>query len=638
MNVCDYAWLIVLTPLIGFLINGLFGKYFHETVIGLIGSIASLISFVISAMIFFKFTGSSPLDQFEINIFKWIAAGKINIPVAYQFDSLSLIMILVVTGVGTLIHFYSIGYMKGEKGFARYFAYLNLFIFFMLNLVLANNLLLMFLGWEGVGLCSYLLIGYYYETDYAPAAGLKAFVVNRIGDMGFLIGIFLVITNFGTLHFGDLAKIVGASPVNVSLMTVITIMFFIGATGKSAQIPLYVWLPDAMAGPTPVSALIHAATMVTSGVYMIARLNFLYTLAPATMATVAVVGGATALFAATIGIMQMDIKKVLAYSTVSQLGYMFMAMGVGAFSAGIFHLVTHAFFKALLFLGSGSIIYALHHEQDMRNMGGLWKKLPVTFFTFLMGTLAIAGTPLFSGFFSKDEILWKVYNYNFYLWCAGALAAVITSFYMFRLVYLTFSGTTRFHEHEGHHVHESPKIMTIPLVILAVLSIIAGVMGLPHLLDAFHSGNIFEHFLSRSVHDADVVIYGSTVEWKMMGISVAAALIGFLTATIIYLKNRYVPGDDSTITGIKKVIYNKYYIDELYHHTIISGTINFSKTVHKYFDVLIIDGIVNGTGKIILRIGERLRILQTGVVHDYMFSMILGVAILFVYILTYRFF
>ena len=637
MNVLDYTWLIILAPFAGFLINGLFGKYLSGRTVGLIGSFAPLISFIISSMIFIKFTGTDPHPPFEVEIFTWFAAGKIHVPAAYLFDTLSLVMIMVVTGVGTIIHFYSIGYMKGETGIARYFAYLNLFIFFMLNLVLADNLILMFLGWEGVGLCSYLLIGYYYETGYAPAAGLKAFIVNRIGDMGFLIGIFLVVANFGTVHFGELSSIVSTGPVNTALMTGITLMFFAGATGKSAQIPLYIWLPDAMAGPTPVSALIHAATMVTAGVYMITRLNFLYILAPASMAAVAVVGGATALFAATIGIMQMDIKKVLAYSTISQLGYMFMAVGVGAFSAGIFHLVTHAFFKALLFLGSGSVIYALHHEQDMRGMGGLMKKLPVTFFTFLTGTLAISGTPFFSGFFSKDEILWRVYNYNFYLWCAGLLAAAITSFYMFRLVFLTFSGKPRFHEHDNHTIHESPVIMTIPLVILAVLSVAAGALGIPHILDMFHTGNIFEHFLARSVADTAVTVYGNNTEWMITGISVAAALTGFLAAFKIYWKNRYVPGDDSTITGLKKVIYNKYYVDELYRHTIISGTISFSKTVYRYFDILIIDGLVNGTGRVILRTGERMRSMQTGVVHDYMFSMILGVTLLLMYILADKF-
>jgi len=634
----DYAFIIVLIPLAGFLVNGIFGRYFPELLTGLIGSAATLSSFILSVIIFIMFTGSNPRAPFEVEIFRWITAGKINIPVAFLFDSLSLIMILVITGVGSLIHFYSIGYMKGEKGFARYFAYLNLFIFFMLTLVLGNNLLVMFMGWEGVGLCSYLLIGYYYETDYAPAAGLKAFVVNRIGDMGFLIGIFLVMANFGTLHFGELAVKAAASPVNAALMTGITMMFFIGATGKSAQIPLYVWLPDAMAGPTPVSALIHAATMVTAGVYMIARLNFLYTLAPATMAAVAITGGATALFASTIGIMQMDIKKVLAYSTVSQLGYMFMAMGVGAFSAGIFHLVTHAFFKALLFLGSGSVILALHHEQDIRSMGGLRKQIPVTFFTFLMGTLAISGTPLFSGFFSKDEILWRVYNYNVYLWLAGLLAAAITSFYMFRLLFLTFTGNARYYRHNGHGVHESPKFMTIPLVILALLSVAAGFIGVPQILDLFHTGNIFEHFLSGTVENIKITGHGHGTELAVMGMSIFAAVAGFAAAFKIYWKNGYVPGEDHTITGIRKIVYNKYYIDELYKNTVISGTINLSRAVYTYFDMLVIDGIVNGTGRIILRAGERMRTLQTGVVHDYMFSMILGVTLLFLYILAYKFF
>lgn len=638
MDITGYSYLIVLIPLAGFIINALFGRYLHERAVGLIGSFAPMISFILAAIIFYKFTGPEPLRPFETELFRWISAGRIDVPVAYLFDSLSLVMVLVVTGVGTLIHFYSIGYMKGEKGFARYFAYLNLFIFFMLNLVLANNLLLMFLGWEGVGLCSYLLIGYYYDTDYAPQAGLKAFVVNRIGDAGFLIGIFLVITNFGTLHFGSLAGSVTGSYEGSALITAITLMFFIGATGKSAQIPLYVWLPDAMAGPTPVSALIHAATMVTSGVYMIARLNFMYTLAPVSMAVVATVGAATALFAATIGIMQMDIKKVLAYSTVSQLGYMFIGVGVGAFSAGVFHLVTHAFFKALLFLGSGSVIYALHHEQDIRNMGGLRQKLPVTYFTFLMGTLAIAGIPLFSGFFSKDEILWKAYNYSIYIWLAGVTAAAITAFYMFRLLFLTFFGESRFHDHDGHGVHESPAIMTVPLAILAFLAVFAGIIGLPHLLDIFHTGNIFEHFLSRTVEDVQGVTQGESTELLFMGISVLAAATGFAAAYIIYIGRRYVPGGDSTITGLRKIIYNKYYVDEFYGSTFIAGTVNMAKGVYRYFDVLVIDGIVNGTGRILLRAGESLRRVQTGVVHDYMLSMMLGVVLLLLYIIAYRVF
>ncbi len=638
MNFSEYAWLIVFSPFIGFLINGLVGRKFSEKTIGLIGSLASTLSFVISVLIFFQYSALSQKAPIQIDLFKWIVAGGINVSIGYQIDSLSLVMVLVVTGVGSLIHFYSIGYMHGEKGFARYFAYLNLFMFSMLNLVLGNNILLMFLGWEGVGLCSYLLIGYYYETDYAPTAGKKAFIVNRIGDFGFLIGIFLIIQNFGTLNFTELSTVVakGTSVGNDTIFW-ITLMLFVGATGKSAQIPLYVWLPDAMAGPTPVSALIHAATMVTSGVYMIARLSFLYVLAPETMAIVAFVGGATALFAATIGTQQNDIKKVLAYSTVSQLGFMFMAVGVGAFTAGIFHLVTHAFFKALLFLGSGSIIYALHHEQDMRNMGGLRKKLPVTFFTFLMGTLAIAGTPFFSGFFSKDEILWKVFNYSSLLFWMGALAAMLTSFYMFRLVFMTFFGEMRYHEHGGHHVHESPAVMTVPLIILAVLSVFGGFMGIPHVLDVFHVGNYFEHFLSSSVKDSLPIVFGTKEEWGTMSLSVIIAIIGFTIAYVIYLKKKYVPGDDSTIKGYKKVIYNKYYVDEMYERTVISGTIRISKTVYEYFDKLVIDGIVNGVGKSIRRIGEGIRGTQTGLVRDYMLTMIIGVSIMLVYVLVNKF-
>ncbi len=632
MNYAELVYLIVLFPLIGFIINGLIGHKLPEKVSGLIGSLASTFSFILTFLIFLEYTGTHKSSQ--VNLFDWVVAGKLHATIGFQVDALSLVMALVVTGVGSLIHFYSIGYMHGEKGFARYFAYLNLFMFSMLNLVLGNNLLLLFLGWEGVGLCSYLLIGYYYETGFAPDAGKKAFIVNRIGDFGFLIGIFLIIQNFGTINFAELKAAVHGSSISGDIMFWIALMLFVGATGKSAQIPLYVWLPDAMAGPTPVSALIHAATMVTSGVYMIARLNFVYVLAPDAMEIVAIVGALTAFFAATVGLQQMDIKKVLAYSTVSQLGYMFIAVGVGAFTAGVFHLMTHAFFKALLFLGSGSVIHALHHEQDMRNMGGLRSKLPVTFWTFLMGTLAIAGTPLFSGFFSKDEILWKAYNQNVFVWGLGAAAALMTSFYMFRLLFLTFFGKMRYHEHGHHKVHESPAIMTVPLAILAILSVIGGFIGIPHIIDILHIGNKFEHFLEPVVHDVTKITAGHSTEMLLMVFSISLAVIGFFGAYYIFYKKQSVPGSDNSILGFKKVLYNKYYVDEFYQQTVIQGTLGLAVGLWRFVDKMIIDGVVNGIGLFVRTLSQAGRVIQTGMVHDYMLSMIIGVSVLAIYILT----
>ncbi len=632
MNYAEFVYLIVVFPLIGFLINGLVGKRLPEKVSGWIGSLASTASFVMTLLIFIEYLQTHQNSQ--VNLFDWIVAGKIHATVGYNVDALSLVMAGVVTGVGTLIHFYSIGYMHGEDGFSRYFAYLNLFMFSMLNLVLGNNILLLFLGWEGVGLCSYLLIGYYFQTKTASDAGKKAFIVNRIGDFGFLIGIFLIVQHFGTINFSELIAAVKSQPASGDVMFWIALALFVGATGKSAQIPLFVWLPDAMAGPTPVSALIHAATMVTSGVYMIARLNFIYVLAPDAMAIVAMVGAVTAFFAATIGLKQMDIKKVLAYSTVSQLGYMFIAVGVGAFTSGVFHLMTHAFFKALLFLGSGSVINALHHEQDIRNMGGLWKKIPITFWTFLMGTLAIAGTPLFSGFFSKDEILWKAYNQNVVVWGLGAAAALMTSFYMFRLLFVTFFGKMRYHEHDGHKVHESPAYMTIPLMVLAVLSVVGGFVGIPHIIDVLHIGNQFEHFLSPVVHDVTHIHAGHSMEMLLMGLSIGLAVLGFLAAWFIFYKKESVPGADGTIQGFQKVLYNKYYVDELYHNTVVRGTIGLANGLWRFMDKAIIDGFINGVGFLAGGISRTIRVMQTGMVHDYMLSMIIGVSVLVIYILT----
>ncbi|MDH4199668.1 MAG: NADH-quinone oxidoreductase subunit L [Spirochaetia bacterium] len=622
----EYVWLITVLPLAGFIITGLLGNKFGEKFSGIMASLFSAAAFVVTAMIFREILGKDEESRkIIIKLFDWIVAGKVNAAVAYQIDPLSLVMALVVTGVGSLIHFYSIGYMHGDSGSPKYFAYLNLFMFSMLNLVLGSNLLLMFLGWEGVGLCSYLLIGYYYETKVAGDAGKKAFIVNRVGDFGFLIGIFLIIFTFGTVDFSELEKAVAGHVSGEVIIFWITLFLFIGAAGKSAQIPLYVWLPDAMAGPTPVSALIHAATMVTSGLYMLARLSFLYVKAPDVMFIICVIGALTAFFAATIGTLQNDIKKVLAYSTVSQLGYMFMGAGAGAFSAGIFHVVTHAFFKALLFLGAGSVIHALHHEQDIRKMGGLRKKLPVTHFTFLIGTLAIAGTPLFSGFFSKDEILWKVFNYNIFIWGIGAVSAIITAYYMFRLYFVTFFGETRFKEDTEHKIHESPAIMTLPLIILAVLALFGGFLGMPHTLDFFHSGNMIEEFLHKSVADHAVSRYGEGVEVSLMGVSVMLAVAGFIIAFIVFYKNNGIPEKDNQYVGAQKVIFNKYYIDEIYETAFVKSIYNFAKVLWRLIDVFIIDGVINGTARILRDIGEGLRYSETGVVHDYMIFMAGGI-------------
>src|SRR5215212_261829 len=484
----DYLWLIPITPFAGFVLNGLFGKRAGKGFVTAVALAASLGAALLGTVAAFQYNGAYPHGGRHLDlVYNWFnsggapnGAGGIGADIAFQLDPLSIVMLMVVTWIGFLIHVYSAGYMGHEEGYWRYFAYLNLFLSAMLILILGSSYLFMFVGWEGVGLCSYLLIGYYYETDYAPAAGKKAFVVNRIGDFGFLIAMFLMFAYFGSVDFARVSQIAAAGNVEQWLLTAICLLLFLGACGKSAQIPLYVWLPDAMAGPTPVSALIHAATMVTAGVYMVARSNVLYRLAPGAMMVVAIVGGLTALFAATIGLRQFDIKKVLAYSTVSQLGFMFIGVGVGAFSAGVFHLVTHAFFKACLFLGSGSVIHAMSGEQDIRNMGGLKSKIPITFWTFLIATIAIAGFPPLAGFFSKDEILASAWVTPYFpgvgkiIYILGTLAAFCTSFYMYRLVYLTFYGKFRGTHEQEHHLHESPATMTVPLIVLATLSVVAG--------------------------------------------------------------------------------------------------------------------------------------------------------------------
>ncbi|MDO8992682.1 MAG: NADH-quinone oxidoreductase subunit L, partial [Daejeonella sp.] len=461
----NLVWLVPLFPLLGFLINGLGRNTLPKAVVGFVGCLTVLASFAVSLGIFFELN-SAETKSFIIPIFDWISAGNVKIPFSFLVDPLSALMLLIVTGIGFLIHVYSTGYMHHDAGFAKFFSYLNLFIFFMLLLVLGSNYVVMFIGWEGVGLCSYLLIGFWFTNSSYASAAKKAFVMNRIGDLGFLIAVFLIFATFNSVEFSSVFPQAANMASGDSVLILITALLFIGATGKSAQIPLFTWLPDAMAGPTPVSALIHAATMVTAGIYMIARSNILFTLAPETLGVVAIIGLATLFLAAAIAVTQTDIKKVLAYSTVSQLGYMFLGLGVGAYTGAFFHVITHAFFKALLFLGAGSVIHAMSNEQDMRNMGGLKKKLPVTYLTMMIGTIAIAGLPPFSGFFSKDEILAHVYESNKIFWLIAVIGAMFTAFYMFRMMYLTFNGKFRGTSDQEHHLHESPASMTVPLIVL----------------------------------------------------------------------------------------------------------------------------------------------------------------------------
>jgi NADH-quinone oxidoreductase subunit L len=646
----DKLWLIPFFPLVGTIFNGLLGKKIkNEKVIGGIGTLAIFASFVVSCKYFFQLVGD-PVKIHEQVVTSWISVGLLQIDWGFLLDPLSALMIMTVSGVASVIHLYSIGYMHGEEGYARYFSFLNLFSFAMLMLVLGNNALVMFIGWEGVGLCSYLLIGYYFHKDSASDAGKKAFVVNRVGDFVFLLGLFTLYWALGshgvwTLNFVEIAQhghLLGTGGV----VTVITLCFFLGATGKSAQIPLYTWLPDAMEGPTPVSALIHAATMVTAGVYMIGRMNGLYAQSPDAMMVVAIVGAATAIFAATIGFAQNDIKRVLAYSTVSQLGYMFLAMGVGAFTAGIFHLMTHAFFKACLFLGSGSVIHAMHHAlhhahsnddaQDMRNMGGLRKHMPLTHITFIVSTLAIAGIPGFSGFFSKDEILWWAFSSSrghFALWLIGAVAAGMTAFYMFRLVFMTFYGKERITEKAKGHVHESPFVMTLPLIILGAGALIGGYVGVPAVLKG---ANRIEHFLApvfepsqhlHAIHPNHALGHG--VEAGLMGVSVGLAIIGIVLAYVMYMKMPDLPGKFvSSFKGLYRVVFHKWYMDEIYDALFINPTKRLGTFCWKGFDVLVIDGIVNGVAKIIHVCSFGLRLTQTGFVHNYALSMVVGVVVI----------
>jgi NADH-quinone oxidoreductase subunit L len=669
----SYLWIIPFAPLVGAIINGkMSGLWSHkengpnEKLVSFVGCFTPLISFIVAAALFFEMLGMDPSHRsYQQTLFDWVVAGPVHVKWAYWIDQLSMVMVLVVTGVGTIIHFYSIGYMRGDRGYARYFSYLNLFMFSMLTLVMGQNLPMLFIGWEGVGLCSYLLIGFWYKDLMKAAAGKKAFIVNRIGDLAFLIGMFVLFAatskvGYATLDMQIMKTMVAQHPqLFAGAATAACILLFVGACGKSAQIPLYVWLPDAMAGPTPVSALIHAATMVTAGVYMVARMGFLYELSPVAMVVVAVVGAVTAIYAASIGICQRDIKKVLAYSTVSQLGYMFIAVGVGAFSAGIFHLMTHAFFKACLFLGAGSVIHAMSGEQDMFKMGALRKVLKTTSATFIIASITIAGVPPLAGFFSKDEILWSAFNVHVgppwlgaFLWVIGFITAGITAFYVFRAVYLTFFGDSRVSEEAKHHLHESPAVMTVPLIILAAGSVVAGWIGIPEVLKG---SNVFHHFLAPVFGGAHEAAAGGDVhsvidavgthgpvaasagngshglEIGLMALSVLIGVAGISAAYVLYVKKPGVPGRiASRVRGLYTLVFNKYYVDEVYEYTLVRPGYALSERIFfRVVDMGIIEGIVNGLGITARLVGAAVRLLQSGVVRTYALFMLLG----FLYIL-----
>ena len=707
IQVLDYIWLIPVFPLLGFIIIGLLGRPFFkgktELVPAVIGCTSIFLSFVMSVLCVLALR-EVPADAdgarvFIKEVFMWIEMGAFQVPFLFQLDALSAVMILVVSGVGFLIHVYSHGYIHGDESQYRFFAYMNLFTGAMFILVLGGNFLLMFIGWEGVGLCSYLLIGFWFEKDSAADAGKKAFVVNRIGDFGFALGMMLIFVTFGSLNY---TTVFAAAPHTLeaggAIVTMITMFLFVGAIGKSAQIPLYVWLPDAMEGPTPTSALIHAATMVTSGVYMVSRCNVLFSMAPASLILVGGVGAATALFSATIGMAQYDIKKVLAYSTVSQLGYMLLACGVASYAAGIFHLMTHAFFKALLFMGAGSVIHGMSGDQDMRNMGGLRKYMKHTWWTFMLAYLAICGIPPFAGFFSKDEILWKTFTYNSpilgpmwgkFLWAIGAVTAVMTAFYMTRLVCLTFYGESRVSEEAEHHLHESPKSMIYPLMVLAILCLVGGWIGIPA---ALGGSNHFHHFLAPIV-DTDALHGGAEVhavatsglayaaetavehagghgapaehhsrgfELFMVAVSIVLALVGIGAGRYMYIKNTKIPLlIQFKLPRLHKTLLNKWYVDEIYNFAIVGGTKQFANMLC-WLDAHIVDGIVNGaalvtkglssgsilfdggivdglvnlTGAIVQGASRVLRRVQTGYVQNYALVMAIGIFLLLsVYIL-----
>lgn len=652
---------IILIPLIGAAINGLvfasgfWKKYLRgdehteKKIVSIVGCGVVLVSALISSALFFKLLSLEPARREIIqNLFEWIPSGSFTVSFELLFDTLSCVMALIVTWVGFLIHVYSVGYMHHDKAYSKYFTYLNIFIFFMLTLVLGNSFPLMFVGWEGVGLASYLLIGFWYENPENADAGRKAFIVNRIGDFGFILGIFLIFFVFDSVNyqevFGKASDPAFMSAVPAAVITVIALLLFVGAVGKSAQIPLYVWLPDAMAGPTPVSALIHAATMVTAGAYMIARCNVIYSQSPAAQMVVVTVAALTSFLAATIAITQNDIKKVLAYSTISQLGYMFMAIGVGAYTAGLFHLVTHAFFKALLFLGSGSVIHALSGEQDLRHMGGLRKFIPTTAITFFIGTLAIAGVPFFSGFFSKDGILGAVYDRGYSIhWLIGLVTVILTALYMGRLYLLTFEGKSRVADKIRGHIHESPLTMTIPLMILAFLSIVGGYMGVPEFigeLAGIHESNLFDRFVSSSITIDNFISAGHHLlsHTTLLILSITAAAFGIAAACYFFYFRPSLPekiSSNKTIEPMYEGSLHKWYVDELYDYIFVQPFRYLSGQVSK-FDLRFIDGAVNGVAEVLKDMALTLQAAQTGVLRSYATLMAIGAFAILVFIIIWQ--
>ncbi len=618
----NLALLLLLSPFVGFLFNIFFGNKISKGMAGVVGTLTVVFSFLLTLCFFSQLLQTG--KAIEISLFDWISIGKLNIDFGIVLDQLSLLWLLFVTGIGSLIHLYSISYMHDDENMSKFFAYLNLFVFFMITLVIGNNLLVMFIGWEGVGLCSYLLIGFWYKNQAYNDAAKKAFIMNRIGDLGFLIGIFILASQFATLNFSEIQTAIATGQVNTSALGIAALCLFIGATGKSAQLPLYTWLPDAMAGPTPVSALIHAATMVTAGIFMITRMNFLFDIAPEIQNIIAIVGAITALVAASIGLLQNDIKKVLAYSTVSQLGLMFLALGMGAYTVAVFHVITHAFFKACLFLGSGSVIHALHGEQDMRKMGGLGKVMPITFWTMMISTLAIAGIFPFAGFWSKDEILLTAFEHNKVLWIVASIASIMTAFYMFRLMYLTFFRAFRGTEEQKHHLHESPKLITIPLVILAVLAAIGGAINLP---GSFWLNHYLEPILVTKHHAHALGAH----EFMLMGVALAGAVVGILWAYGKYLKQGFVPKEDEAIVGFNKVIYNKYYVDEIYTALLvrpINAISNFSReTIEPQLSKLVFS-----FGSAANALGSQGKKVHNGNIGLYLFMFVLGICALIIYL------
>lgn len=623
----QFSWLIPLLPLLGFITIGLAGKRLSKAMVSAVACGSILVAFALSLFCFVELNGT----QKTVDVFQWINAGKLNIGFSLLIDQLSCLFMLIITGIGFLIHVYSTGYMHDDEGYNRYFSYLNLFVFFMLLLVMGSNYILMFVGWEGVGLCSYLLIGFWFKNTEYNNAAKKAFIVNRIGDLAFLVALFMIYDKFGTFNYDRVFDLAHQNAANKEFLNGVGILLFIGACGKSAQIPLYTWLPDAMAGPTPVSALIHAATMVTSGIYMITRSAVIYSNAPVASEVVAIVGLLTALFAATIGLFQNDIKKVLAYSTVSQLGLMFLGLGVGAFTGGVFHVMTHAFFKALLFLCAGSVIHAMGGEQDIRKMGGLKKALPITHLTFLLGTLAISGIPPFSGFFSKDEILAHAFEHNKLYWLLGVIVSMMTAFYMFRLYYLTFHGTFRGTQHQKEHLHESPKSMTIPLMVLAVLAVLGGFLGIPnghmHIL----------HFFLKPVYMAGQARitdphHFDLHEGLLMAAAVAGAVIAIAIAWGMFKKNNTVPSlNDADMNKTQRVVYNKFYVDEIYDAIIRKPLDKISDYTYRFFEIKVVDGFVNGVGSMTRRLGDLAKYMQAGTLGFYVFAMTLAVVLIFAY-------